>query len=97
MPHKPKRRPFALIYTCANPQCLQAVGSEASSEERGDRVYITCGLCCRRRDYPTDSLTRDSIGQSLNGYFFNVEPHSPPDLGNFVKIPFQMRNLFIQI
>ena len=76
MPHKPKRRPFDLIYTCANPQCLQAVGSEASSEERGDRVYITCGLCCRRRDYPTDSLTRDSIGlivENLRGFFHVTE------------------------
>ena len=72
MTSKPKRRPFDLIYTCTNPKCLRAVGSEASSEERSDRVYITCGLCYRRRDYPTDSLNRESIDlvvENLRGYF----------------------------
>lgn len=72
MSNRPKRRPFDLIYTCSNPKCQQAVGSEASTEERGDKVYITCDLCCRKRDYPTDFLRRDSIdmvAENLRGFF----------------------------
>ena len=51
-----------LIHTCTNPRCLEEQGIEAQTEERDGRVHVRCGLCGRRRDYPTDALNRTSTG-----------------------------------
>ena len=61
-----------LIHTCTDPECLKEEGVEALTEERGDRIHVICGLCCRRRDYPTESLNRKSpalVAENLRGYF----------------------------
>lgn len=61
-----------LIHTCTNPECLKEEGAEAQTEERGTRVHVLCGVCGRRRDYPTDALNRESltlVAEDLRGYF----------------------------
>ena len=62
----------ALIHACTDPECLKEEGVEALTEERGDKIHVLCGLCGRRRDYPTEALNRKSpalVAEHLRVYF----------------------------
>ena len=69
-----------LLHTCLDPKCCQEQGLEAQTEQRGDRVYVRCGRCHRRRDYPTDALRRTSsalVAENLRGSFEVTERYYP--------------------
>ena len=61
-----------LIYTCTHLNGLEKDGLESQAQEMGDRIEVCCGLCGRKRDYPTEALNRESpnlVRESLRGYF----------------------------
>ena len=61
-----------LIYTCTHLNGLEKDGLEAQAQEMGDRIEVCCGLCGRKRDYPTEALNQESpnlVRESLRGYF----------------------------
>ena len=71
---------FNLIHTCLNPECLKEEGIEAPAEEQGDIILVLCGLCGRKRDYPKQSLNRESLDrvtENLRGFFAVAERMAP--------------------